>query len=235
MAELYPTVAVQSTPWLNRRPKVDFNRETPLRDANRQGPTTATKEAMMRGTLAERFWANVRKDGPILKPELGPCWIWTAHRSQFGYGRIGLGSRAEGVTTTQRVAFFLEEGRWPMPQARHRCDNPPCVKAVTDEYPAHVIEGTNAQNVRDMIERGRHWEQQKTYCTKGHLLDGVSVLVNGKTRRWCRTCGNAKFTLWRQAGKCIWCSTPSTTMLCPPCAEKRSRKRRERYALTGKT
>jgi hypothetical protein len=74
----------------------------------------------MRGTLAERFWAKVRKDGPVLKPELGPCWIWVGGHASSGYGVIGLGSRAEGTTTTQRVAFFLAEGRWPAgPYLRH--------------------------------------------------------------------------------------------------------------------
>ena len=30
-----------------------------------------------RGTLAERFWAKVNKDGPVPehRPDLGPCWI----------------------------------------------------------------------------------------------------------------------------------------------------------------
>ena len=31
-------------------------------------------------TLEERFWRKVDKNGPIPehRPELGPCWVWTA-------------------------------------------------------------------------------------------------------------------------------------------------------------
>lgn len=61
-----------------------------------------------------------------------------------------------GSTAKQRgyvMRFVLEEalGR-PLAEGmvtRHTCDNPPCCN------PAHLIEGTQAQNLADMVARGR--------------------------------------------------------------------------------
>jgi len=43
-------------------------------------------------TLEDRFWAKVDKNGPVPahRPELGPCWIWTAARFKRGYGKFGV-------------------------------------------------------------------------------------------------------------------------------------------------
>lgn len=99
-------------------------------------------------TLAERFWAKVDKSGliPAQVPELGPCWVWTASRHPKGYGWFQEGVR---LRKAHQVAWFLERGHWPEMCVLHRCDNPPCVRY------SHLFEGTQADNVRDMIEKGR--------------------------------------------------------------------------------
>jgi hypothetical protein len=115
---------------------------------------TARRRGSPHAPMADRFWAKVDKNGPVPphRPELGPCWVWTAGKDNKGYGQFGIGSRNDGTdghTRSHRVSFFLEYGRWPMPHALHHCDNPSCVN------PAHVYEGDNAQNAKDRVDRGR--------------------------------------------------------------------------------
>jgi HNH endonuclease len=87
-----------------------------------------------------RFWAKV----DIREPH--ECWPWKACRLRFGRGRFAL----EGAQAmAHRVAFFIANGRWPRPCACHRCDNPPCCN------PAHLFEGTRADNNADMFAKGR--------------------------------------------------------------------------------
>jgi predicted XRE-type DNA-binding protein len=52
-------------------------------------------------------------------------------------------------TRVSRLVFYLVNGRWPSPEARHVCDNPPCFN------PTHIIEGTHRQNEQDKWDRGR--------------------------------------------------------------------------------
>jgi hypothetical protein len=63
-----------------------------------------------------------------------------------GYGRF----RYEGADQrAHRVAFRLTHGHWPVPCGLHTCDNTPCCN------PAHLYEGTMADNARDRVNRQR--------------------------------------------------------------------------------
>ena len=63
----------------------------------------------------------------------------------------------------------------------HTCDNPACVN------PAHLFVGTNHDNVRDMIAKGRMREQRKTHCASGHPLSGDNLRME-QGRRRCLAC-----------------------------------------------
>ncbi len=100
--------------------------------------------------LTDRFWSKVDKNGD--------CWIWTASRSKKGYGRIGLGSRKEGVALAHRVAYELSIG--PIPEGLdvlHSCDNPPCCN------PGHLFLGTQQDNMADKIAKGRQPRGAENY------------------------------------------------------------------------
>jgi hypothetical protein len=105
--------------------------------------------------LATRFGRMVSRTGPVPahRPDLGPCHLWTGARDPQGYGRVTVDGKTELAT---HVAWRLAHGRDPIPCALHHCDNPPCVKALTDEYgAAHLFEGTRPENTADMIRKRR--------------------------------------------------------------------------------
>ena len=90
--------------------------------------------------LAERFRRSVSIGAP------DECWEWQRSRVH-GYGRIMVDGRIVGA---HRASYILHKG--PIPDGlhvRHTCDNPPCVN------PAHLILGTNADNVADKVARRR--------------------------------------------------------------------------------
>lgn len=72
------------------------------------------------------------------------CWEWNGYRSN-GYGRL----RGEPVT---RLMWKMTTGEDVAPDRHmcHKCDNPPCVN------PAHLFVGTRSDNMRDMVDKGRH-------------------------------------------------------------------------------
>lgn len=93
---------------------------------------------------ATRFWSKVDKT-PGFGPN-GDCWRWVPPLQSNGYAQFSINQRP---VWAHRFSFFLTHGRYPEPVGRHTCDNPPCVR------PDHIIEGTQADNMRDCVERGR--------------------------------------------------------------------------------
>jgi hypothetical protein len=96
-----------------------------------------------RGLSAEeRFAKSVAKtDG---------CWLWKASKDKNGYG-IFRGELA-GVmfTRAHRFSYALHTGDLLVNMhALHTCDNPSCVN------PDHLFSGTNADNMRDKVQKGR--------------------------------------------------------------------------------
>jgi len=143
--------------------------------------------------LSDRFARHVDRNGPVMRQDLGPCWVWTGGLNHHGYGRIELGGDERGQALAHRVAWLLHYGRWPDPHALHHCDNPPCVKAMADEFgPAHLYEGPQRDNMRDKIDRGRDWQSRRTHCPQGHPYDEANTVYrirpSGRLRRTCRAC-----------------------------------------------
>ena len=83
------------------------------------------------------FWSNVDKKGP------NDCWNWILSGEIDKYGHVG-------NMSSHRYSYQLHNGSIPEGQCvRHTCDNKRCVN------PAHLVLGTQKDNMRDMVERGR--------------------------------------------------------------------------------
>ena len=90
--------------------------------------------------IENRFWPKVHKTKG--------CWVWTGELEHgHGYGQISVRDKKRGA---HRVSWEIHNG--PIPKGMwvlHKCDNMKCVN------PYHLFLGTNADNMRDKVNKGR--------------------------------------------------------------------------------
>lgn len=153
--------------------------------------------------IEDRFWKRI-----VPEPNSG-CWLWDGYTDQAGYGRIGLGRRHAGMTGAHRLSLKIAGIDVPEDKlVLHRCDVPCCVN------PDHLFVGTQADNIADMLKKGRRqwgpsplkgkprpgrvFNAVKTHCIHGHPFSGdnLSIAANGERR--CRACWRRRRALSRE-------------------------------------
>lgn len=115
------------------------------------------------------FWKKVDRNGPTMPHMDTPCWIWTAYKNKFGYGRFAI---SKVIYMAHRVAFFMENKE---PQAGsytlHKCDNPSCCN------PLHLHTGTALENTEDMYSKGREPSRERERNGNSILLEKQVVEI----------------------------------------------------------
>lgn len=93
-----------------------------------------------------RFWRKV-------KFSASGCWEWTGS-TNGRYGEIRLAKRRK--VYAHRFAYERTFGELDASiKVMHRCDNTLCVRV------AHLTTGSQADNVHDMMAKGRHFSQRR--------------------------------------------------------------------------
>lgn len=122
-------------------------------------------------SLEERFWKFVKKTSG--------CWLWTGHTNTHGgHGQIAIEGKKQWPA--HKAAYLIYRGSIPRgKKILHTCDNPICVRKE------HLYPGTNADNTRDMMTRGRNrWIGAGIKkLTKTQRLDLCILARSGKPQR----------------------------------------------------
>lgn len=81
----------------------------------------------------------IKKDG---------CWDWSRSKNKAGYGYM---LHRHKLLKAHRISYMIHKGEIPKSVfVLHSCDNPPC------SNPDHLFLGTNTDNMRDMVSKGRN-------------------------------------------------------------------------------
>lgn len=125
------------------------------------------------GKISEAIWRFLGKAG---RGQSGDsCWNWAASLTQDGYGRFSyLGKQS----LAHRFSYWLFVGDVPAGiKVCHTCDNPQCCN------PGHLFLGTNADNLRDMAQKGRSTHGEKNPNRKLSESQIAAILADGRKHR----------------------------------------------------
>lgn len=108
------------------------------------------------------------------------CWPWLGAVDPNNYGLCFLGKTRDRA---HRVAYALANGpigRWSAKRSLsicHECDNPICCN------PKHLFEGTDADNVADMVAKGRIQRGEKHYAAKLTEAQVIAIRADRRSDR----------------------------------------------------
>lgn len=121
------------------------------------------------------FWSYVDVRGP------DECWVWKSTLTTNGYGHYERGRRVTGSRMAHRYAWLETYG--PIPSDKsvlHKCDNKPCCN------PNHLFLGTQLDNMRDKMAKGRHVSIEGSKSGTAKLTDEKVLLIREDKRSYIK-------------------------------------------------
>ena len=121
--------------------------------------------------LLEKFNSRLPE---ILSDDI--CWEWQGHKGKGGYGILHHGKSLRAHRVAYEIHYAEPLGEL---QCLHRCDNPSCVN------PFHLFSGTNTDNVKDKVTKGRCYTGNQKGQSNGNskltdtLVKEIRLLYNG--------------------------------------------------------
>lgn len=144
--------------------------------------------------IDELIWHLQRMEA---KSEIhGECWVWTGYERN-GYGSISV---RDSNVYIHALSFAIAHGDLAEGNdvVRHSCDTRRCWN------PAHLLEGTQLDNVHDAQERGRFVNPPKMAGINNHLavltdeqVREIRSRVGEKQRDLAAEYGCSQSTIWR--------------------------------------
>lgn len=128
----------------------------------------------------KRFWAMVDVGN------VDDCWNWKASCMRGGYGGFKyyinpLDRKTRKQISAHRFSYIITNGDIPRGLlVCHSCDNPKCCN------PKHLFIGTQTDNMRDMVFKGRSGNNSGTrngraILDEGKVKDIKKLIANKKT------------------------------------------------------
>ena len=106
----------------------------------------------------------------IVRIPFSGCWVFMGATNGFGYGIVGTGGRGAPNDRAHRITYRHFCGEIPSGMfVCHRCDVPSCCN------PDHLFLGTNQDNVRDMISKGRNSPPPRNRHVVGSVHPGSKL------------------------------------------------------------
>lgn len=130
------------------------------------------------------------------------CHEYTGYIHPLGYGELIFKGKMWKVHRLVWVALKGPIPSWPRAVVLHSCDNRKCIN------PDHLSLGTQQENIRDCVTKGRQASARKTHCSRGHAYaehgqyySSVKCIQQANPWRRCRECNRTRYQRSQSTGK----------------------------------